>query len=224
MDAVGTSWQQCAMAEAKKGRGCFFYGCITLIVLVIMGIIGIFFGVRFGVKYLRDNYTSTKPAAVAPSSLSPAEVSQITQRVDAFKKAAQSGTNAPPLELSGDELDYVARNNSQDGLKDHIRLSIVNDRVHAQLSLPLDMYGPTWFGRFFNGDADVTVGVRSNAVVFQLKGATVNGKPVPSQALGKMNQNMEWRPQANDPNAAIVANLDHVEVKDDKIVLYPKTK
>jgi hypothetical protein len=39
-----------------------------------------------------------------------------------------------------------------------------------------------------------------------------------------MNQNMEWRPGPNDPNAAIVSNLDRVEVKDDKIVLYPKTK
>src|SRR5947208_9698379 len=102
MDAAATSWQQCAMAEAKKGRGCFFYGCITLIVLVILAIAGIFFGIRFGIKFVRDHYTSTKPIAVEPANLSAAEGARVVQRVDDFKKAVQTGT-AAPLELNGDE-------------------------------------------------------------------------------------------------------------------------
>jgi hypothetical protein len=224
MDGPANPWQQCVMAEAKKGRGCFFYGCVTLIILAILAVAAIFFGIRFGLKYVRDNYTSSKPVAVAPTTLSAAEATRVTQRVDDFKKLLQSAAPPPPLELTGDELDYVLRNSPQNGLKDHVHLTITNDRIHAQLSLPLDMYGPTWFGRFFNGDADLAVGLRNNAVSFQLQHATVNGKPVPSQALAKMNQGMEWRPEPNDPNAAIVTNLDRIEVKDDKIVLYPKGK
>lgn len=208
----------------KKGRGCFFYGCVTLIILAIVGVISVYVGVRLGVKFLRDNYTSTKPAAVAPTSLSTGEAARLEQRVDDFKKSLQGGKSGGPLELTGDELDYMVRNSSQSGLKDNIHLSIVNDHLHADMSLPLDMYGPTWFGRFFNGEADVTVSVRDDAVAFQLKNPKVNGKPLPSQAVGKINQNMEWRPEPNDANAGVVTNLDRIEVSNGKIVLYPKTK
>jgi hypothetical protein len=224
MDAADWPWQQCAMAEAKKGRGCFFYGCITLIILVILLIAGIYFGARAGIKFLRDNYTATAPVAVPPTTLSGAEGARVAQRVDDFKKALQGGTAAEPLELSGDELDYVVRNSPGNDLKDHARLTITNNSVRAQLSMPLDVYGPTFFGRYFNGEADLDVRMKNGALAFELKGATMNGKPVPPQALSKMSQNMEWRPDAGDTNAAALSNLDRVEIKDDKIVFIPKGK
>jgi hypothetical protein len=224
MDAAGWPWQQCAMAEAKKGRGCFFYGCITLIVLVVLLIAGIYFGARAGIKYLRDNYTATKPVEVPPTTLSSTEGARVVQRVDDFKKALQAGTATAPLELSGDELDYVMRNSPGNEFKDHARLTITNNVVRAQLSMPLDMYGPTFFGRFFNGEADLDVAMKNGALAFQVKGATMNGKPIPSQALSKVNQDLQWRPEAGDTNAAVLANVERVEIKDNKIVFVPKGK
>lgn len=224
MDAAGSAWQQCGMAEAKKGRGCFFYGCISLIVVAILLVVGIYFGARAGIKYLRDNYTATAPVPVPPTTLSSAEGARVVQRVDDFKKSLQAGTAGAPLELNGDELDYLVRNSPQNELKDHARLTITNNVVRAQLSMPLDMYGPTFFGRFFNGEADLDVALKNGGLAFQVKGATMNGKPIPPQALSKMSQNMEWRPQAGDTNAAVLANLDRVEIKDDKIVFVPKGK
>jgi hypothetical protein len=212
------------MPEAKKGRGCFFYGCITLMILVIVAVVAILIGVRYGYKYARDHFTSTKPSAVPPAALSTAEGARVTQRVDDFKKALETGKANGPIELTGDELDYVFRNTPGNGLRDHAHITINNDRVHAQLSLPLDMYGPTWFGRFFNGEADVDVKVRDGAVVFQLQHPTVNGRPLPAWAQAKISQGTEWHVEASDANAVIATNLDKVEIKDDKIILYPRGK
>lgn len=35
---------------------------------------------------------------------------------------------------------------------------------------------------------------------------------------------MSIQPSANDPNADLIGNLEGLEVKDDKIILIPKTK
>src|SRR5215213_11156757 len=104
MDEAGWPWQQCAMAEAKKGRGCFFYGCVTLFVVVILGIAGIYFGIRYGIKYARDRYTASQPVAVAPVTLPATEGEAVVKRVDEFKKQIQSGTATNALVLTGDEL------------------------------------------------------------------------------------------------------------------------
>lgn len=224
MDAPGKSWQQSAMADAKKGRGCFFYGCISLIILAILVIVGIYFGARAGIKFMRDNYTATKPVAVAPNSLSPADGARVTQRVEDFKKSLQAGNATAPLELTGEELDYLFRNSPSNELKDHADLTITNDRVRAHLSIPLDMYGPTFFGRFFNGEADVGLYVTNGAIGFQILGATVNGKAVPAKALSTVSQNMEWRPKTNDSASAAITNLQSVHIKDGKVILIPKSR
>jgi hypothetical protein len=210
------------MAEGKKGRGCFFYGCVTLIVLAIVAIIAIFFGVRYGIKYVRDHYTAKQGVAVAPVALPPAEGADVVKRVDDFKRQIQSGTATNILVLSGDELDYWIRNSAGPQLRDHVHVTITNDQIQAQLSMPLDAFGPAWHGRFLNGNADVGVGVRNGMVAFDFRSLTVGGQTVPPQALAGMNQNMQWKLQPNDPNAALVTGFDKIDVKDGKIILHPK--
>src|ERR1051325_9206409 len=201
MDARRNSCQQCGMAEAKKGRGCFFYGCITLIILVIVALLAILVGVRYGYKYLRNNFTSTKGVAVAPISLTADQGARVTQRVDDFKKALRAGTATNSLTLSSAELDYIVRTSSTNGLQDNVHLTITNNQIHAEMSLPLDMYGPSFFGRFFNGEATVGVTQQNGTMMIQLLNPRVNGQPLPGWLRSKIPQNIPWDPQANDPNA-----------------------
>jgi hypothetical protein len=214
------------MAEAKKGRGCFFYGCITLMILAIIAVVAILLGVRFGVKYLRSNFTSTKPVAVAPVSLSPTEGERLTQRVEDFKRALRAGTATNALELTGGELDYIVRTSSTNGLQDNVHLTITNNQIHAEMSLPLDMYGPNFFGRFFNGEATVGVSQQNGIINIQLLNPKVNGQPVPGWLRSRIPQTIPWDPQQQqaNPNAGAITNVGKIEIVDDKLVLHPKSK
>jgi hypothetical protein len=214
------------MAEAKKGRGCFFYGCITLMIMAIVAVVAILLGVRFGVKYLRNNFTSTKPVAVAPVSLSPTQGERVTQRVEDFKKALRAGTATNALELTGDELDYIVRTSSTNGLQDNVHLTITNNQIHAEMSLPLDMYGPNFFGRFFNGEATVGVSQQNGIINIQLLNPKVNGQPVPAWLRSRIPQTIPWDPQQqqSNPNAGAITNVGKIEITDDKLVLHPKAK
>lgn len=212
------------MADAKKGRGCFFYGCLTLIIVVIVGLIALYFGTRLLVKKLLS-FTSPTPVAVAPVSLSAADGGQLTNRVNDFTKALREGRATQPLVLSSEELDYLVRNSPGSlPIKDSIHLMITNDRVHAQLSYPLEAIRPELKGRYLNGEADFDVLVRNGAIMFDLESLKVKGDPVDPKFVTQMQkQPLEWRPEANDPNESLVKNVERVEIKDGKILFYPKT-
>lgn len=210
------------MAETKKGRGCFFYGCITLVVVGVLAVGMIAAGFYFGLSYLRDTYTSAKPIAVAPVTLTSSEGGPAVKRVEDFRKALASGQPLAPLELTGDELDYVVRNARPD-IRDSMHLFITNDQIHAELSYPLEAITPRLAGRYLNGTAQAVLRVQNGGVAVDLKAIELNGQPAPKQFLDNLKtQGMEWKPQPKDVGADIVKNLEAIEIKDGKIILKPK--
>ena len=63
-------------AAEKEGRGCFFYGCITSIVVTIIVVIAAVLGVRYAINTAVDvviEYTDATPVSLPPTFASPAD-------------------------------------------------------------------------------------------------------------------------------------------------------
>src|SRR4051812_37881962 len=94
----------------KEPRGCFFYGCMTLIVLAVLMLIIIAIGGYFGYRaYSRfvEQYTSPTPMKLAQVEMSEDDRKALRERFDAFKKALDQGEDAEPLVLNSDELNVL---------------------------------------------------------------------------------------------------------------------
>src|SRR5580704_5331007 len=139
-------------AAAPRQRGCFFYGCIIASVLAllvaIMVAIGIYIGYRF-LNQLVDEYTATAPREL-PKVEMPAEKRQaLKDRVEAFRKAIDTGTPIEPLVLSGDEINTLLEEHPI--LHGKIFVTIGGEKVKAQVSIPLESIGlPMLGGRYLN--------------------------------------------------------------------------
>ena len=213
------------MAEANKGRGCFFYGCLTPVIVTILGIIGIYFTVRYVAKQTIAKYTSTNGVAIAPVTLPRERGREVTQRIDNFKTALRAGQATGPLELSSEELDFYIRNSEGWAhMRDHLHVAITNNQIEAQISFPLEAMHPSLKGRFLNGTAEFEPKVQNGVLSIDLKSVKARGTPVPEKFLKGFRQSMSVQPSANDPNAELIRNLESLEVKDDKILLTPKVK
>lgn len=214
------------MAENSKGKGCVYYGCITIVLVAILGVASLYFFSKYALKkYFIDPYLATNSVAVAPVRLPKAIGDAAIERANRFRAQILSGTNAEPLILDGEELDYVVRM-SPDGkdVKDRAALAITNSQILAQVSIPMDALQVGMFrGRYLNGSAGFTLGLTNGGLVVNLQSLDVNGKPMPQQALQQMAaKGIVWQPQPTDKSAAIITNLQKIEIKDDKILLYPK--
>src|SRR5687767_15491322 len=92
-----------------KKRGCFFYGCIALIVTVLVVAVASVLVFRWGkgkIENVVAEYTDPAPVQIEKGDASPAKLRAIQTRIDAFRNGLASG-QPQELSLTADELNTL---------------------------------------------------------------------------------------------------------------------
>lgn len=206
----------------KKGRGCFFYGCLTLVVVFLVGVLAVFFGVRHFINQAVEKYTDTTPMSLPKVEISMAEANAAAEKVKAFKTALDSGVAAAPLALTEKELNALIANSPDFAeLKDRVYVAIAGDQLKGQVSIPIDRFpiGRTK-GRYLNGAAGIKVSMENGVLLVTLQSLEVKGEPVPEQFLSALRQqNLAQEVYKDVQRAELLRKLESVEVKDDALQL-----
>src|SRR6266699_4294074 len=165
-------------AEPAKRRGCFFYGCVTVLVLtVLVGIAG-FFLVRYGLNKFTafvEQYTETRPMTLESVEMSKVDYKQLDKRVTAFADAVNARKATPPLVLTGDEINaLIANNPAWKGLKGKVYVTIEADQIRGKVSIPMDDLAQVPLlsrlkGRYLNGSAAFKAALANRVLVVTLQ-------------------------------------------------------
>src|SRR5262249_42180780 len=157
--------------------------------------------------------------------LSDAEINTLTNRLDTFSKAMKENKSPEPLILTSDEINaLIARQNTNSSpLSPHLYFSFNDDRVQAQLSLPLDALG--WRilrGRYFNGSGDFVVSLHDGKLLLTVKSLSVKGQPLPEQYMASLRGQNFADAWTNDPGFTdALARLEEIKVENGKLVVVP---
>jgi hypothetical protein len=212
-------------APAKPRRGCFFYGCMTgLVLLGLVGLVLIACGYYFNT--LVKKYTDSRPMKMPTVSMSKDDVDRLKQRFDAFQQSVRDQKPTAPLVLTSDDINALIANNGDTGtMSRKLYISLDGDKVKGDLSLPLQSISTLFFkGRYLNGSAIFNVSLHDGSPFFALDSVTVKGQPLPDaylQGFRNLNFAAGW---TNDPNTTSVLNqLQDIEVKDSKMTIMPKS-
>jgi len=213
----------------KKRRGCFFYGCITCLVLfLVVGLMAVL-AVRYFVGQINaviTEYTGTSPMTLPKVNMPADEVKKLQARFDAFNKAAEAHTNTPPLVLTGPEINALFGNSSSD-LKDKVYVSLEGSEVKGQISLPLEKYFKIWMihtqGRYLNGAATMSVGLTNSTLWVKLDSLDVNGKPLPDKFMtGLRGQNMAANANNDPKESAFISRFESIVVTNGTMIFTVK--
>jgi hypothetical protein len=216
-----------AMSDTSDSRskGCLFYGCLTLVVLAIAGVIGAVFAIRAAPKLLANRYTAAAPVPIPQSELSDADYETLLLQLETHAGDYER-TNAFSLTLTGPQLNaLLQRHPSSTGLKNHLHVAIEGDRVIGTLSLPLDKFADQagWKsvkGRYLNGKGAFKLALKDGALLVHFDSLEVNGKPVPALFMAEMRkQNMADEFNRNPRNAEFFARFESIEIKDGQVVI-----
>src|SRR5574338_699409 len=82
--------------KQRRGRGCFFYGAITFVLVLIGVTVGLYLGARKAALAAVQKYTSTTAVAVPRLNLSPAEEERIAGEL---ARNAQRAAQTPGGEI-----------------------------------------------------------------------------------------------------------------------------
>ena len=210
----------------KARRGCFFYGCITGLVLLVLLLGGLLIGIHYAKKAISglvNEYTDTQPMTLPTVQMSQAE----TDKLKAFEQAVRAQRPTEPLVLTADEINaLIASSPDQKSLKGKFYVSFDDSRVKGQLSLPLQEIGWKMVkGRYLNGRGTFNVSLQHGVLSVAPQTIEVKGKPVPDMYMQAIRNQNFAAALTNQPNAtALLQGLQDIHVKDGKLIVVPKEK
>jgi len=209
----------------KKKLGCWFYGCLTLLIVALLGGLGIFLAARYGLKKLQamvNEYTETSPLNLPEVTLPKEQQDALDKKIQAFKDALDGKAPAVPLVLSGDEINALVARNEE--LKGRVHAVIDGDQLKGSVSIPMEhipLIGSK--GRYLNGSGTFQAGLTNGVLWVTLQTLEVKGKPLPEEFMkGLRGQNLA-KDAADDPrNREIISKLDGLELRNGLVTIRPK--
>jgi len=210
--------------------GCFVTGCLGSIALLIVGVVLVYFGVRYAVKVALDTYTDDKPTVFAESNMSSEDVQSLENRYDEFRKSVDQGLPAEPLELDTEEVNHLIETDPAfNKLKDKFRVQITQDKIRGTISIPADMAIEVFpdipniemlRGRYFNATVDLRLVLRNEELAVYLEDLSVKGKQIPSDVLTRLkNRDLIKDDRISGQLKRQFGQLRNITVKNGKIIM-----
>ena len=221
-------------SEPDKRRGCFFYGCITLLIVMLLVGIAFFFAVRYGLNKIAtivEQYTETTPMTLPAVQMSATDYEQLDKRVTAFADAVNARKATPPLVLTGDEINaLIANNPAWKGLKGKVYVTIEGDQIKGKVSIPMDelAHAPGLSrlkGRYLNGSAALKVALANAVLVVTIQSLEAKGQSPSPPVMARLQTINFAQNSAQDPKTQeMIGRFESIEVKDGKITIQVRAK
>jgi hypothetical protein len=208
----------------KPRQGCFFYGCITGVVLLVIVLGASLVGLHY-VKKMVNRFTDTKPMELPTLQMSKAEIDQVKQRFEAFEQEVREQRATKPLVLTADDINaLIASGSEPQALKGKLYVSLEGDQVRGEVSVPLQEVGLSMFrGRYLNGSATFNLGFRDSVLIVTPRTLIVKGNPVPEVYMQEIRKQNFATSLTNEPAAvAVLKGLQDIQVKEGKVVIVPR--
>lgn len=209
----------------RKGRGCFFYGCLTAVVLFLACAVGLYLGARLMVNRAIQKYTVTTPVPVRQVEGTAEEATAVRERFRNFAEGIRSRRAVEPLVLSEKDLNLLIRTVPELAqFKDHLYVSIEGRKLRGTMSLPLDHFGfGPLKGRYFNGAAELKASLENGVLLVTLDSLEVNGQPLPDHVMaGFRGQNLARDLYKDQKSLEILRQLETIEVDDGRVLVKPR--
>lgn len=209
----------------KKGHGCFFWGCITSLIILVIGVLliggGLYYGYRYLVNMAKD-YSETAPATLPPATMPVADRKVLHERFDAFTEAVKKDEPVEPIILTADDLNALIDDNPD--FKGTAHVTIEGNQIKAEVSLPLRKLPVAELAdRYLNGSATLRVSLQNGVLDVRADSLEIKGKPVPPDVLKALREQNLTKDVGNDPEQRkSMEKIDRLEVKDGKIIITPR--
>lgn len=208
--------------EKKSGCGKYILiGCGSLFVVGIIAAIVIFFVVKGWYTGVMEDYTGTEPLDLPVVQMPDDQVQRVIEQVDSFKYAVQEGNPTEPLVLTGDEINAVIQHHPDfQGISDKVYVTLGEDKIDGQISIPLSGMVPMGEGRYLNGSASFSVTLASGRLMVFLESLEVGEKEVPAQLMSELGKKNLAEDAASNPDIGpVIEKLDSINIADGQLTI-----
>jgi len=212
--------------QANKG-GCgrvFASGCLTVVLLLGVGGFLVYRNLDKIISHYAADYVANKPAELPALKATDQEKANLAKRIDAFKRALKEGTSGQELVLTSRDINMLIQKNpnwTEAGAKAYVTLD--GDKIRGDVSLPLEKLGAAFKGRWLNGSGTFRVETAAGRLLVFMDTLSVRDKTLPDRVMaGLRNKNLAEEAAKTPENAALLAKLESVTVRDSTLRIKAK--
>jgi hypothetical protein len=191
-----------------------------LLIVVVAGLIGIHYA-----KKMFNQFTDTKPLPLPVVQMSPAEIKNLHERLDAFDKALKEHRATEPLILTADDINgWIATSPGMQGMTGRVYVTIEANQLKGQVSLPMaDLGLPIFKGRYLNGSVTFSLSFHNGVFHLTAQEITVKGQPLPTVYMQQIRQTDLAKDATNDPDTrASLERFEEIKIENGKLIIVPK--
>jgi len=209
--------QEAVPPPPKSGCGCWVWGCLTLVLVTLIGggLVS-WLGYRFVGNQIQ-HYTSETPQVLPVVEYDEPSMVALETRFEEFRTKLKEGEATDDLVLTADDINAMITNNKD--LKGKAFVRIEEGQIKGDITVPTDGI-PLAGGRFLNASATFDVSMDNGVLIVNLADAEVKGEKVPEQLLNAMRQeNLAKNLYDDVETAKTFRRIESVAVEEGKVVL-----
>jgi hypothetical protein len=162
--------------QPKKGMGCFGKGCLALVILFLLLVIGGGVGGWWIYGKVIRSITSDHPANIQIEQPDEAAFQQAEAKLNQLRNAVRNKTETTTEFSAADLNALIARDPAFAGIRGKTRVNMAGDDLILDLSVPLDSVPlPMLKGRWFNGLAQFQFSYDQDQFSFTAHALEANG-------------------------------------------------
>jgi len=214
------------MTDTKK-RGCRKYiaiGCTSVLLLAAIGGFFAYRGVKGFISGMTEKYTYTTPLELPSVDVSEDEAEAVLERVATFTEALKQNGQPSALMLTSRDINVlIHRHPDWTNMAGKVYVTIEEDRIQGQTSIPLDDFGGMFKGRYLNGSVVFRLDMTAGRLLVFIDSVDVGGKAFPEEVMSALRAKNLAEDVNKDPDStAILQTLDSITVRDGSLSIVPK--
>lgn len=199
-------------------------GCLSAIILLAVIAGAAYYFLLQASDDLVDAYTSPEPRDFAPAEERRDEVLSVIDRFRDFAVSLERGEKTESFSLSADDINALLENeNLLREFHGMARVDIRDDRMQADISVPLGMINERFEGRYLNGTGEISVEMRDGRLEVNIDRLEVGGRNIPEEFMNEIRKNNLVETLLQDPSLdRFMGLVKSVKVEDGRVVIEPK--
>lgn len=198
-------------------------GCLSAIILLAVIAGAAYYFILQASDELVDTYTSPEPRDFARVEEGRDEALSVIDRFRDFAIALERGEETGSFSLSADDINALLE--YEDLLREFhgmARVDIQDDRLLAEISVPLDLFNERFEGRYLNGTGELSVEMRDGRIEVNIDRLEVGGRNIPEEFMNEIRKNNLVETLLQDPSLERFMGLvKSVKVQDGRVVIEP---
>lgn len=199
-------------------------GCLSAIILLAVIAGAAYYFILQASDELVETYTSPEPRDFARVEEGRDEALSVIDRCRDFIIAVERGEETGSFSLSADDINALLE--FEDLLREFhgmARVDIRDDRLMAEISVPLDLFNERFEGRYLNGTGELSVEMKDDRLEVNIDRLEVGGQNIPEEFMNEIRKNNLVETLLQDPSLERFMGLvKSVKVEDGRVVIEPK--